>query len=468
MTRERRIDVGCLLGYVLGVVARWRFICVLHDPREYIWSDMKLYVELGTRFAASDHAATTRDVIFPPGEAKVFAWLIAADPTLALAVRYQLLITALLPLAILALGWVAFGKSTGRAALLASSFYFPFIDYGGYFLTEIPMALLMTLTAALFLWAIRRRSPLGIALGALGAGAVCSAAMAFKFVALPAMLCLVAVFVAFHRHDGADLKGCRASARHGRDAVDSPALGGRRLSRKLRILAAAALIAGTLPLSAAMSYRCTTGNGGRFCLVSNKGPADFLMGHYGRFELLRWNDGDHWQESGSPSAHQRGYRNTTEVPFAISDGERNSAQAWGWIRANPGPALVLSVEHVYDLFFGALPWPTVTDPQWWHLSEAFHFLFIVLVLMPVLFLCFDILRRDGLAKLLASRELLVLSPVFGVMAAVFIATGEPRYRVPFDGFLLVLAVEFQRRWRKKPAEDRQSHITDDTRVHGRL
>ena len=30
-------------------------------------------------------------------------------------------------------------------------------------------------------------------------------------------------------------------------------------------------------------------------------------------------------------------------------------------------------------------------------------------------------------------------PIFGIMLAAFISLGEPRYRVPFDGFFLLLA-----------------------------
>ena len=63
----------------------------------------------------------------------------------------------------------------------------------------------------------------------------------------------------------------------------------------------------------------------------------------------------------------------------------------------------------------------------------------------VLFLCFDLVRQHGFRKFLASRELLLLSPLFGIVLAAFIATGEPRYRVPFDGFLMILAVELYRR-----------------------
>ena len=54
-------------------------------------------------------------------------------------------------------------------------------------------------------------------------------------------------------------------------------------------------------------------------------------------------------------------------------------------------------------------------------------------------------RKRGWRGLLSSTELLVMSPLFGVLASVFLATGEPRYRIPWDASFIILAVELYRR-----------------------
>jgi hypothetical protein len=66
------------------------------------------------------------------------------------------------------------------------------------------------------------------------------------------------------------------------------------------------------------------------------------------------------------------------------------------------------------------------------------------VLLPALCLCLDSIRRQGLRGFVGSEAMLVLSPILGVIAAVFIATGEPRYRVPFDGLFILVAIQFYR------------------------
>src|SRR6185437_4589091 len=137
-------------------------------------------------------------------------------------------------------------------------------------------------------------------------------------------------------------------------------------------------------------------NEGHFCLVSNKAPADFLLGHYGRIQGLSWKDakGRVTVTFGIPAAYQRGYREVPSVPFLITDGPQNSAYAWAWIRQHPIDALILSCEHVYDSFCGSLPWPSVAN-GFWAISETFHFLFLLFLLLPSLMRCLDVIRRQG-------------------------------------------------------------------------
>jgi hypothetical protein len=40
--------------------------------------------------------------------------------------------------------------------------------------------------------------------------------------------------------------------------------------------------------------------------------------------------------------------------------------------------------------------------------------------------------------------MLLLAPVIGLIATAAIGTGEPRYRIPFDAFFIVVAIQFFR------------------------
>ena len=402
--------------FAAGTVWRWLHITQFHDPRRYVYSDMADYILLAKRMAVAGHTPTVTDVTHPPGVTAIFAFFYRHDPSLEWLVWLQFAVAAVVPLAVGALGWVAFDRTTARLAVVLSSLYFPFVDYGGYFLSEVYVMLAVPATLALYLLATRCRSTPGVVGTGLLAGVAFSGALALKLLTLPAILGFGAVHWLFFR--GA--------------------------SRRVKTIALGALLLGTLPGATVLSRRCTVANEGRFCLVSNKSAADFLLGHYGRIQGISWHgpDGQRRFRYSSPSAHQR-YALQVEVPFAFTDGASNLRAASGWIRDHPIEALVLSVEHIYDLFIGSLPWPSF-ETEYWVGAEEAHFLFIVFLLLPALCLCLDSIRRQGLRGFVGSEAMLVLSPILGVIAAVFIATGEPRYRVPFDGLFILVAIQFYR------------------------
>jgi hypothetical protein len=412
--------------YAFGVVIRWFYITLWHDPRKYVYSDMAMYTGLAKRLAKPGYIVNIGDITHPPG----FTWLLMffqrLDPGLQGQVYCNFVVCALLPLAVGALGWVTLGKRTGQGAVVLASLYFAFIDYGGYFLAEIHIALVATLTFVLYLAAMkladreptRRRTAGFIVLAAL-AGFLFSVAMALKMVAMPAVLGFCALHLLFSR---------------------TPRLRNRGLVLAIFLFAAA-------PLTAKLVHRCTVANEGHFCSGSNKSAADFLLGHYGRIESIEWRDPATpglVVAFGSPAAYQHGYRKKETVPFLITNQKKNAEFAWKWIGDHKAEAFVLSIEHVWDCFGGSYPWPG-NSTGIWPGSYLCHYLFLFVVIFPALVLLVDVLRKRGVMGLLRSVELLIVSPIIGVCVAVFVASGESRYRIPWDGVFIVLAVELYRR-----------------------
>jgi hypothetical protein len=409
------LNVATLVTFLVGVLWRCLHILKFHDPHSHADSDMRMYLNLAKKFATPGFVPGIDDVTHPPATAMLFSWFYRRDETYTQLIHFQTVITCLVPLAVAAFALAVFDKRTAKWALIVSSLYFPFIDYGGYFLSEVYMILLNPLTAVLFIASAKQKT-VGRAIGVgLLAGVVFWISMSFKMVALPAMLGFCGLYWLF-----------------------SP-----DASRKFKSIAVLTLFLGAAPGTAALSARCTKANAGHFCLVSNKSPADFLLGHYGRIQALTWKvpSANYLVSFGSPSAYQRGYRETPTVPFKLTDGPQNTATAWQWIGAHPLDAVVLSCEHVYDTFVGSLPWPSIADAVW-PASEGFHFLFLIFLLVPSLAQCLDIIRKEGFRKFLESRELLVLSLVFGLVAAVAAATGEARYRIPYDSVFILLAIRY--------------------------
>jgi hypothetical protein len=411
--------------FAIGVVWRWLHITRWHDPRKYVYSDMAMYVGLAKRLAKPGYVVTIGDITHPPGNTWLLMFFQQRDPSQQQLVYFLFVVCALLPLAVGALGWITLGKRTGQGAVVVSSLYFAFVDYGGYFLAEIHIALIATLTFVVYLLAMkladrpptRARTAGYVALAAL-AGFLFSVAMALKMVAMPAVLGFCALHLLFSR---------------------TPKIWSR-------ILVLAVFLVAATPLTAKLVHRCTVANGGHFCTGANKSAADFLLGHYGRIEGIEWRDPavPGVVAFGSPAAFQHGYRDRKVVPFLITNQKKNAEYAWKWVGEHPGEALVLSFEHVWDCFGGSYPWPA-NSTGLWPGSYASHYGFLLLVFFPAMMLLVDTLRKRGPMGFLRSVELLIFSPMIGVCVAVFAASGEVRYRIPWDGVFIVLAVELYRR-----------------------
>ncbi len=214
-------------GLVVGLV-----VALVWNLRRSIARVPEGHVAVRLRFGAAERTPGGVLVTHPPGLSELIAHFIKTDPSLGNLVRFQFLVTAAVPLLIGLFGWLAFDRKNGAWSLAIASLYFPFIDYGGYFLAEIYLTFTATATMVLFLAAIRLLAPreeaapairsrielgdrlraslrsplfgsvskarigLAIALAVVG-GFTFSLAMLMKMVAVPAILAFVGVVVAF-------------------------------------------------------------------------------------------------------------------------------------------------------------------------------------------------------------------------------------------------------------------------------
>jgi hypothetical protein len=172
---------------------------------------------------------------------------------------------------------------------------------------------------------------------------------------------------------------------------------------------------------------------GRPCLVSTNWAYNAVLGHCGETRFVLWRNvfgEDRWKGWRAPAGTERGYTQDLLLPFDSYDTRANAAWAWAWTRAHPGEALRSSVRHVWDLL-ASRPFPSAEDPRWAAFARFGQWFFWIFVLAPAALGLAQ--RRPGLA------EALLLLPLVGLAAAAFLTIGESRYRVPYDGLLIVLA-----------------------------
>jgi hypothetical protein len=413
-----------LLVYACGVGVRLIYTLSVQRPDHFIYSDMGLYVGLARRIAAQMPLGPS-DVTHPLGYSEFLVFMMTEGYGLARAVGVQLVITCLVPLAVGLLGWAAYGRRTGLLAVVFASLYFPFIEYGALFLSEIHFIFWMALAFAGLFGARRVRRRAAVIGISAATGFALSIATSLKSIGLPAAILF---FVA----DGTALLLARPTD-------GSPARWFDRL--KPWLLRGMVVAVAAAPLLGVLARVCTRANDGRFCVTGNKVGSDFLLGHFGRVVDIEWRAPGHDQfRFGSPGALLRHYEEHATVPFSMTDSARNKTEAWRWIGEHPGEAIVLSLDHIYDTFFGPTAWPTLNSGSWPYMDLS-QFAFVLFLLAPTVLVCLRLAKR-GLRPALTSHTMLVLAPIVALTIIVAIATGEVRYRIPFDIFFIVIACAY--------------------------
>ncbi len=401
-----------LAVFCAGVGVMWRewWVLIAHRADRAIYSDMANYCQLALRLADPKYHQGPSDTVQAMGMAFWLGGLHALCGSWTLALWATLALCLATPALIAWMAWRLMGPQVGWITLIIASLYFPLIDFGGYFLAETPFTLLLVLGTCLMLHGIAQRTRLSAAVWCLAAGTCLGLAATLKSHGL-----LVAMaFAGWLLWRWA----------HGRR---------RRLAAPALALALGAILA-ALPMM--LRTTALTGHAG---FISTNGPLNVLIGHYdpkvGNFrfvgplgEVAKWS---------CPSAMQRGERKTVTCRFPAYDGASCLRMAWGWIRTHPLEALVSSCDHVLELYnLETYPWPTIST-SWKRWTLVAEHLALILITIPAAMMAWAILRSGGGR---ARRALIVLAlPVLCLWLTVFLTSSEPRYRVPFDAFAMVLA-----------------------------
>ena len=403
------LAVSCFLA---GALLRYLYIFHWHPAKDYLFSDMKGYLQNAQNFLNPAYIPNFEDTVFPPGTGWYLGITLYVDPSWGLFHALQLLLSILIPIVLAGLAYDLYGRRVALGVLGMASLYFPFMDYAGYVLAETPLTFFFSAGMWLMVRSLKAQGPRGALGFAAGSGLSFGLACIFKSSAIACGGLTAAVL------------GLMAWK--------------HRLPLGKRYLAAAA---GIVLVLVPVSIRNTKASEGRFCLVANQTGVNFLLGKRGPVFICKFFDPKRGLnfEFGSPSATQRGYRKEEEFQIGVYEDAELMRVGWEWTKEHPGEAFLGSLEHVSDLFFFVRPWPSCEVEPLKPWVRLFQFVFLGLVLMPaVIYLGskgLDLLRLAPTAW----SEALLITPLVAMMLVAFLFIGEPRHRIPFDGLLMILA-----------------------------
>lgn len=401
---------ACWLG---GGLLRLIYVLVLHPPTRHVYSDMQGYVQRALNRVAGG-PENIGDSLYPPGTSMLFATLHRLDTSSGLTVIAQWLLSLGTMAGVWVIARALYGNRVAVLALVATTLYLPLFHYAGLFLAENPFTFCLMAAYACLIKAIAASRPIGTAWWAIAAGLMAGLAASLKAtILLPVAVTgvVVIVWLIRNRRRGA-------------------------LTLALGVLLGLGLL--LLPLA----ERCTRLAEGHFCLVSTNTGMNALMGHAGEYAEFVWVDParNSTYSFTSPSAPMRGYTAPVRLAFGAYDVPANVAELHTRIAADPAAAVRWSLRNVADLFVGRDFWPgAVYQQRNW--SRAYQW--IAQWLLLPLALAWLIYRAPRLIRLRddSLAEWLLLTPLLGLMLTAFISLGELRFRIPFDGFLIILAAQ---------------------------
>lgn len=399
--------------WLAGVAWRHAHIFRAHPMTQFVYSDMQGYYESALRWYTPGYAPNVGDAVYPPGAGYFFGFFHKFDPTWISLEWALFLLSCATPLCLGWIAWNLFGARVAGLTIIFASLYFPWVDFFAFFLSE---ALFIPATVCAFaltvLALLTRHRVLGF-LPAIAAGLMFGLAASVKTVALSSAVLIGGVLLWWQWR--------------------------RRVSGLYRTVGYAAI--GLVPVLVAVSHRCTKANEGHFCLVSTNGPLTTIFGHLPWVRSITWVDSARGLTLGwgcPVSAQRRMFDQEYTFNFGPYDGKANMAKIVEIVRADPVQALALSFDQIANLFYGSIPWPS-SHTKWtrWALESEQGFLFLGMI--PALF---QLRRRArGLFRLdpAAAPEILLSLPVVGLTLTCFLTQGDPRYRIPLDGFIMILA-----------------------------
>jgi len=395
-----RIAVGFLAA---GTVFRFVWGVLIHPPLDYVYSDMAGYVERATHVATG--AKLTRfDTFYPPG-----THLLLSVPLrvfghgrtgLWAASVLMFVLSAIVPF----LAWrVAMRLVSKRAAAITAilcALWPLFITYGGYFLSEIPSIAFLLLT----LWlAMRAREADGT--GALVFGVLAGISAAASLAIRPQLVLNVAI-------------------------------AGWLLLRKREGRARMAVAAGTalaVPLVLVLALNASAA--GRFVGMSENGGLNFFQGHCPVHTVSTGNSTTGFLTFASPVAVQtnrgRDYvfpnHIAWEQPYFIKQGIR-------CIKHDGVGELGVIARNVADLGITSVPWPQTADRGLRRFVRPANFVYSV-ALPSVIVAAIYLARRK---RHEAAGLWIVVAHLMAVLPTALVFYGDPRFRVPYDVFGLML------------------------------
>ncbi len=401
--RQKKLIISIIIILGIGALLRLYFVFDMHPPERYLYSDMQGYQERAAKWAAGAKE-NIYDTFYPPATHIIYSVFFKTTKPFLWIKLFNVIISIVTCIFIYLSSKILFDKKAGFIALTIASFNYLFIDFAGYLMSETLFVFMLAFMFYCFLKSVtaslqkyRWLFSFLAGLSLITAGALKSSV--FLFIPLFGLWWL-----------------CNF--------------------KKYRIISNLTFyVAGFLPLCILLIIRFHALTG-EFGLISTNGGFNFFQGRShikdARFEDSKLHVGYLFA---SPVAVYKNYTYNDNFPTGPYDSKYFYRRGLAEAKKDIPRTIGYSLDNLYNLFVLPFVWPSAAvEKPFPVLIKTASILFLMLVLFPSFFILIFYFRF-----LLVEYRILILFPILTIFLTTIMFYGDPRFRVPYDVFFIILA-----------------------------
>ncbi len=412
-----------------SILLRLFFVFIAHPPEKYLYSDMQGYYERAVKFAVGEKE-DIYDSFYPPATHIIYSVFIKTKDPFFWIKSFNVFISIATCFFIYLIAKDIFSRQAGYIAFTIASFNYLFIDFAGYLMSETCFTFMLAFMFYCFLKSIMARMQINRWLFSILAGLSIIVAGAIK----SSVLLFIPLFGLWWVFN----------------------------FKKYKIFFNLAFyVAGFLPFFILLALRfhsltCEYG------VISSNGGFNFFQGR-SHIKDARFVDKKRGVEYlfASPVAVCNHYTYNDSFQTGPYDSKFFYGKGIEEAKKNIPRTIYYSLDNLYDLFLLPDVWPSFAiEKPFSILIKTASILFILFVLLPsliILIICFRFLLKE--------LRVLIFFPILTILITSVVFYGDPRFRIPYDVFFIVLAGYFYTEANKKLKKWYSKRLINQNQLH---
>ena len=390
----------------IGLVLRLLYVFIIHPPEKYLYSDMQGYYERAIMYSQG-RAENIYDSFYPPATHIIYSIFFKTNIPFVLIKLFNVILSIVTCFLIYLISKTLYNQKVGYISLAIASINFLFIDFAGYMMSETCFAFLLALMFYCFLKSITSTGQYSRWVYSFMAGLFIIIAGATK----SSILLFLPMFGLWWLFK----------------------------FKKYKILFNLPFyIAGFIPIFILLVLRFHSITG-EYGVVSTNGGFNFFQGR-SHIKDAHFNDiqRNTVYMFSSPVAIYNNYTYNDTFPTGPYDSKYFFNKGIEVAKSDVPLTIKYSLDNIYELLILPDIWPSSSiDKPFPGLIKISSILFIFLVLLPSFFILIVYFNT-----FLQGLRFLIILPILSILITTFIFYGDPRFRVPYDVFFIVLAGYF--------------------------